>query len=61
MTQDEAPMSSEMSPLTRKFARRWHVEPRPDGLFCIADDQGRHLRQRFFTLESADQAARQLT
>ena len=54
-------MSSEMSPLTRRFAHRWHVEPRPDGLYQIGDEEGHRLKKHFFTAEAANTYARQLT
>lgn len=37
----------------------WHVEPYSNGMWRVADDQGRHLRQRFFTPESAQEYAAQ--
>ena len=60
--QTAAPADSEMSPLCRRFARRWHVEPplTPDGLWRIADAQGNHVRKRFFTEKFADDYCGQL-
>ena len=53
---------SEMSPLCRRFVQRFHVEPplTPDGLWRIADAEGKHVRKRFFTEKSADDYCEQL-
>jgi len=46
-------MASAISPLTARFAHRWHAELAPDGLWHVGDEEGHHLRKHFFTVESA--------
>ena len=54
---DAARFAAEMSPLCRRFARRWHVEPphTADEPWRIADADGQHIRKRFFTEKSANE------
>jgi hypothetical protein len=40
---------------------RWHVEPLMAGTWWLGNRDGRHLRRRFFTPESAQSYADQLS
>ena len=53
------PNYSSMSPLTARFAYHWHVEGMRGGTYRLGDDHGHHVRQHYFTFESAAAAAQQ--
>jgi hypothetical protein len=53
-------MSSEKSPLCRRWASKWQAVSAQDGLWHIRDDEGHELRQHFFTAESAQAYAQRL-
>ena len=53
VTPNPHPRQRDVAAHTKIRRGRWHVEPRGDR-FCVADDEGHHLRKPFFTEETAE-------